>query len=70
MFTVPPESSGRVQPGELADSLCVTRSDMCQAIKAAAVANGDKLKLRLTLATQEGSVVLLYYCKQELQSVQ
>jgi hypothetical protein len=42
LFIVPPESGDRLQPGELADSLCITRSDVCQAIKAAAVANGDK----------------------------
>ena len=45
MFTVPPESGDRIQPGELADSLCVTRLldiYICQAVKASAVASGDK----------------------------
>ena len=42
MFTVSPESGDRIQPGELADSLCVTQSDICQAVKASAVASGDK----------------------------
>ena len=42
LSTVPLESGDRTQPGELADSLCITRSDICQAIKAAAVVNGDK----------------------------
>ena len=42
LFTVPPVSGERVQPGDTANSLCVNRMDICQAIKAAAVANGDK----------------------------
>ena len=43
MFTVPPESGEKVQPGDVADSLCVTRSDVCQAIKAGASVNTIKL---------------------------
>ena len=59
LFTVPPESGDRVQPGELADSLCVTRSDICQAIKAAAVANGDKAASYSSHSGRIGGATLL-----------
>ena len=59
LFTVPPESGDRVQPGELADSLCITRSDVCQAIKAAAVANGDKAASYSSHSGRIGGATLL-----------
>ena len=59
LFTVPPESGDRIQPGELADSLCITRSDVCQAIKAAAVANGDKAASYSSHSGRIGGATLL-----------
>jgi hypothetical protein len=55
----PPESGDRIQPGELADSLCITRSDICQAIKAAAVANGDKAASYSSHSGRIGGATLL-----------
>jgi hypothetical protein len=59
LFTAPPESGDQVQPGEIADSLCVTRSDMCQAIKAVAVANGDKAASYSSHSGRIGGATLL-----------
>ena len=59
MFTVPPKSGDRVQPGERADSLCVTRSDICQAIKAAVVASGDKAASYSSHSGRLGGATLL-----------
>ena len=59
LFTVPPEVGERVQPGERADSLCVNRSDICQAIKAAAVANGDKAASYSSHSGRIGGATLL-----------
>ena len=59
LFTVPPESGDRIQPGERADSLCITRSDICQAIKAAAVANGDKAASYSSHSGRIGGATLL-----------
>ena len=59
LFTVPPEVGEKVQPGDVADSLCVTRSDVCQAIKAAAVANGDKAASYSSHSGRIGGATLL-----------
>ena len=59
LFIVPPEVGERVQPGERADSLCVNRSDICQAIKAAAVANGDKAASYSSHSGRIGGATLL-----------
>ena len=59
LFTAPPESGDRIQPGERADSLCITRSDICQAIKAAAVANGDKAASYSSHSGRIGGATLL-----------
>ena len=59
LFTVPPESGDRMQPGELADSLCITRSDICQAVKAAVVANGDKAASYSSHSGRIGGATLL-----------
>ena len=56
---VPPDSGEKVQPGDVADSLCVTRSDVCQAIKAAAVANGDKAASYSSQSGRIGGATLL-----------
>ena len=59
LFTIAPETGEWVQPGEMADSLCVTRSDICQAIKAAAVANGDKVASYSSHSGRVGGATLL-----------
>ena len=59
LFTVPPESGDRVQPVELADSLCITRSGICQGIKASAVANGDKAASHSSHSGRVGGATLL-----------
>ena len=63
LFTVPPESSDRVQQGEGANSLCMTCSDVCGAIKAAAVASGDKAASYSSHS--DGLEVQRCCCKQE-----
>ena len=59
VFTVPPADGERVQAGDQANALCVSRLEVCQAIKAAAVANGDKAASYSSHSGRIGGATLL-----------
>ena len=54
-----PASGERVQAGDQVNALCVSRLEVCQAIKVAAVANGDKAASYSSHPGRIGSATLL-----------
>ena len=59
VFALSPTSDERVQAGDQANALCVSRLEVRQAIKAAAVANGDKAASYSSHSGRIGGATLL-----------